>query len=67
MPIKAQKCAGDGIDLGTSNCAMAVADNDSGSTDILPVTQIVAANQVDEVRTLPSALYLPYPAVVEQI
>jgi len=50
-----------GIDLGTSNCAMAVADNDSGSTDVLPVTQIVAANQVGEVRTLPSALYLPHP------
>ena len=44
-----------GIDLGTSNCAMAVADNDSDSTDVLPVTQIVAANQVGEMRTLPSA------------
>jgi molecular chaperone DnaK (HSP70) len=50
-----------GIDLGTSNCAMAVADNDSDSTDILPVTQIVAANQVGEMRILPSALYLPHP------
>ena len=50
-----------GIDLGTSNCAMAVADNDSDSIDVLPVTQIVAANQVGEMRTLPSALYLPHP------
>ena len=50
-----------GIDLGTSNCAMAVADNDSDSTDVLPITQIVAANQVGEIRTLPSALYLPHP------
>jgi len=50
-----------GIDLGTSNCAMVVADNDSDSTDVLPVTQIVAANQVGEMRTLPSALYLPHP------
>jgi molecular chaperone DnaK (HSP70) len=50
-----------GLDLGTSNCAMAVADNDSDSTDVLPVTQIVAANQVGEMRTLPSALYLPHP------
>jgi len=50
-----------GIDLGTSNCAMAVADNDSDSTEVLPVTQIVAANQVGEMRTLPSALYLPHP------
>lgn len=51
-----------GIDLGTSNCAMAVADNDSDHTMVLPVTQIVAANQVGEVRTLPSSLYLPHPA-----
>ena len=50
-----------GIDLGTSNCAMAVADSDSDSTDVLPVTQIVAANQAGEMRTLPSALYLPHP------
>ena len=50
-----------GIDLGTSNCAMAVADNDSDSSDVLPVTQIVAANQVGEMRMLPSALYLPHP------
>ena len=46
-----------GIDLGTSNCAIAVADNDSDSTDVLTVTQIVAANRVGEMRTLPSALY----------
>jgi len=50
-----------GIDLGTSNCAIAVADNDSDSTDVLTVTQIVAANRVGEMRTLPSALYLPHP------
>lgn len=50
-----------GIDLGTSNCAMAVADTDSDTTEVLPVTQIVAANQVGEPRTLPSALYLPHP------
>jgi hypothetical protein len=50
-----------GIDLGTSNCAMAVADNDSDSTEVLQVTQIVAANQVGEMRTLPSSLYLPHP------
>ena len=50
-----------GIDLGTSNCAMAVADNDSDSIDVLQVTQIVAANQVGGMRTLPSSLYLPHP------
>jgi hypothetical protein len=50
-----------GIDLGTSNCAMAVADNDSDSIDVLQVTQIVAANQMGEIQTLPSSLYLPHP------
>src|SRR3954447_3671396 len=50
-----------GIDLGTSNCAMAVADNDSDSTDVLQVTQFVATNQVGQMRTLPSSLYLPHP------
>src|SRR3954451_11234045 len=50
-----------GIDLGTSNCAMAVAENDSDSTDVLPITQIVAANRVGEMRTLASSLYLPHP------
>ena len=50
-----------GIHLGTSNCAMAVADNDSDSTDVLPVMQIVAANRLGEIWTLPSALYLPHP------
>src|SRR5437762_884653 len=50
-----------GIDLGTSNCAMAVADNDSDSTEVLQVMQIVAANQVGEMRTLPSSLYVPHP------
>src|SRR3954464_8227333 len=50
-----------GIDLGTSNCAMAVADHDGDSTDVLPITQIVAANRVGEMRTLASSLYLPHP------
>src|SRR6516225_2907496 len=61
MPLSMNPRFSLGIDLGTSNCAMAVADNDSDSTDVLPVTQIVAANHVGEMRTLPSALYLPHP------
>jgi molecular chaperone DnaK (HSP70) len=61
MPLSMNPRFSLGIDLGTSNCAMALADNASDSTDILPVTQIVAANQVGEMRTLPSALYLPHP------
>src|SRR5262249_61420941 len=61
MPLSMNPRFSLGIDLGTSNCAMAVADNDSDSSDVLPVTQIVAANRVGEMRTLPSALYLPHP------
>src|ERR1700741_1503095 len=61
MPLSMNPRFSLGIDLGTSNCAMAVADHDSDSTDVLPVTQIVGANQVYAMRTLPSALYLPPP------
>src|SRR5215472_8573968 len=61
MPLAMNPRFSLGIDLGTSNCAIALADNDSDSTDVLPVPQIVAANQVAEMRTLPSALYLPHP------
>lgn len=50
-----------GIDLGTSNSAMAVTDLDTDRTDVLPVTQILAVNQLGEKPTLPSALYLPHP------
>ena len=50
-----------GIDLGTSNCAMALADLDTDETAILPIPQVVAANQVGEHATLASALYLPHP------
>ena len=50
-----------GIDLGTSNCAMALADLDTEQTAILPIPQVVAVNQVGEHSTLPSALYLPHP------
>jgi molecular chaperone DnaK (HSP70) len=44
MPLSMNPRFSLGIDLGTSNCAMAVAENDSDTTDVLPVTQIVAAN-----------------------
>ena len=50
-----------GIDLGTSNCAMALTDLDTGRTEIVPVAQILAANQLGEKPTLASALYLPHP------
>lgn len=50
-----------GIDLGTSNSAVAVADFAGGPPVIVEVTQILAPNQIGELQTLPSALYLPHP------
>ena len=50
-----------GIDLGTSNCAMALTDFETDRTEVLPITQTLAANQLGEKRTLASALYLPHP------
>jgi hypothetical protein len=50
-----------GIDLGTSNCAMALSDFDADRTEIVPIPQILAANQLGERPTLASALYLPHP------
>jgi len=50
-----------GIDLGTSNCAMALTDFDADRTEIVQIPQILAANQLGERPTLASALYLPHP------
>ena len=50
-----------GIDLGTSNCAMALTDLETDRTEVLPVAQILAANELGEKPTLASALYLPHP------
>ncbi len=50
-----------GIDLGTSNCAMALTDLDTEQTEIVPIPQIVAPSQLGEKPTLASALYLPHP------
>jgi molecular chaperone DnaK (HSP70) len=50
-----------GIDLGTSNCAMALSDLDTDRTEIVPIPQILAPNQLGEKPTLPSALYLLHP------
>jgi len=47
-----------GIDLGTSNCAIARV-GDSGHPENLPITQAIAANGVGEKSLLPSAIYLP--------
>ena len=50
-----------GIDLGTSNCAMALTDLETDRTEVLPIPQILAANQFGEKPTLASATYLPHP------
>src|SRR5947207_12261912 len=49
-----------GIDLGTTNCAIALTDLEADQTAVLEVTQIVGPNQIGEKRTLPSALYIPH-------
>jgi molecular chaperone DnaK (HSP70) len=52
-----------GIDLGTSNSAVAIADLGApgGQPEIIPISQIAAPNQLGEMAVLPSALYLPHP------
>ena len=37
-----------GIDLGTSNCAMALTDFETDRTEVLPITQTLAVNQLGE-------------------
>ena len=49
-----------GIDLGTSNSAIAIADLESGETRIIEIEQILGPNQVGEMLTLPSAAYIPH-------
>jgi len=48
-----------GIDLGTSNSAIAVADLETDQTRIVEITQILGPNQLGETPTLASALYVP--------
>ncbi|MBD3419066.1 MAG: Hsp70 family protein, partial [Chitinivibrionales bacterium] len=47
-----------GIDLGTSNCALAVADE--AALQVAPIAQITGQSRVTEESTLASALYIPY-------
>jgi molecular chaperone DnaK (HSP70) len=49
-----------GIDLGTSNSAVAADDFENDRTSIVEITQILRPNQVGEKSTLPSALYIPH-------
>jgi Hsp70 protein len=50
-----------GIDLGTSNCAMALADLEQDRTEVVPIIQFLGVNQLGDKPTLASALYLPHP------
>ena len=50
-----------GIDLGTTNSAIALTDLECDHTEVLEVTQIIGPNQIGEKTTLPSALYIPHP------
>jgi hypothetical protein len=50
-----------GIDLGTSNSAIALADFKIDQTRLVAITQTLAPNQLGERSVLPSALYLPHP------
>ncbi|MEI6715393.1 MAG: Hsp70 family protein [Verrucomicrobiota bacterium] len=47
-----------GIDLGTSNCAIAKVGDD-GLPDIVPLTQVVTAHGLGEKTLLPSSVYIP--------
>jgi molecular chaperone DnaK (HSP70) len=49
-----------GIDLGTSNSALAASDLESDQTRVVEVTQILGRNQIGERPTLASALYIPH-------
>jgi hypothetical protein len=51
-----------GIDLGTTNCALAYLDTGTGgSPKVLPIPQVVNPGEVAERQLLPSFLYLPGP------
>src|SRR5271165_3838314 len=50
-----------GIDLGTTNSAVAVEEFESGRATIVDITQILGINQIGEKPILPSALYIPHP------
>ena len=49
-----------GIDLGTTNSAMALTDMESDRTEVLEITQITRPNQIGEKPTLASAVYIPH-------
>jgi molecular chaperone DnaK (HSP70) len=46
-----------GIDLGTTNCALAFSDLSDGSGDVIPIPQLTAPGVVEERFLLPSFIY----------
>ncbi|MFZ0209108.1 MAG: Hsp70 family protein [Roseiarcus sp.] len=50
-----------GIDLGTSNSAIAFSEVESDQTEIVEITQVLGPNGIGEKPTLPSVLYIPHP------
>jgi molecular chaperone DnaK (HSP70) len=50
-----------GIDLGTSNSAIAVSDLETDQTRVVEVAQLVGQNQLGALPMLASSLYIPHP------
>ena len=50
-----------GIDLGTTNSAVAVEEWETGRAGIVEITQLLGPNRIGEKPTLPSAIYIPHP------
>ncbi|HEY5742921.1 MAG TPA: Hsp70 family protein, partial [Terrimicrobiaceae bacterium] len=58
-----------GIDLGTTNCAMAYVplDGEASKSDVFPIAQWETATALSESATLPSFLYFPTESEAAQI
>ena len=50
-----------GIDLGTTNSAVAVEEWETSRTEMVEITQLLGPNRIGEKPTLPSAIYIPHP------
>jgi molecular chaperone DnaK (HSP70) len=48
-----------GIDLGTTNCALAWHDLEEGASDVVSIPQLTAAGTIEEQPLLPSFIYVP--------
>ena len=50
-----------GIDLGTTNSAVALEELETDRTGMVEMTQLLGPNRIGEKLTLPSAVYIPHP------